>query len=310
MKTKVLLFLFCLLTLNVMGQGTIKYQPKQTTTQKSSGGGQKKKNTGSSGTKKQPVSKPAAEDAGYDVSFTCNVSSATLYIDGIANGTASGSRFLKTGSHSIKLSANGYEDYTRSITVNRQNTAFSFSMTKKAEPARQQSQQPSNSSKQALSPDNNVSLIDYLTGPMGRKVNSLPDMTRQGIKSLLAGSYTIDEERGFYIWSSGNPNLKNNVYHGIPLYYFSCDFKENDKIYRMHYKFEIESNKKTESQMYDILDEIVKDFHRIGINIQYQRIDEQYTKATGEIIYGDSKYKIVLEKVGAWRIDIYRMVNG
>lgn len=205
------------------------------------------------------------------------MSSATLYIDGIANGTASGSRFLKTGSHSIKLSASGYEDYTRSITVNRQNTAFSFSMTKKAAPARQQSQQPSNSSKQTLTSDNNFSLIDNLSGPMGRKVNSLPDITPQMVKNLLSGSYEVDDTRGdanaprIYVWGMDNPSLLNIVYHGIPMYFFLCSFSSNGKVNRIVYEFEIHEDLKTESQMFAILDEVVKDFHRIGINIQYVR---------------------------------------
>ena len=56
---------------------------------------------------KRQEQKPV-EAAGYDVSFNCNVPSATLYIDGNNNGTASGSRFLKTGSHTVKLHADGY----------------------------------------------------------------------------------------------------------------------------------------------------------------------------------------------------------
>ena len=43
----------------------------------------------------KPTPKPA-EAAGYDVTFTCNVPSALLSIDGVASGTASGTRFLKT----------------------------------------------------------------------------------------------------------------------------------------------------------------------------------------------------------------------
>ena len=57
----------------------------------------------------QPKPRQEVEAAGYDVTFTCNVPSATMLIDGMANGTASGSRFLKTGSHTVKLVAEGYE---------------------------------------------------------------------------------------------------------------------------------------------------------------------------------------------------------
>ena len=75
----------------------------------------------------KPSPKPA-EPTGYDVSFSCNVSSATLYIDGTSYGLVSGTRFLKTGSHSIKLEADGYEPLTNNITVNSANTWFSFTM--------------------------------------------------------------------------------------------------------------------------------------------------------------------------------------
>ena len=72
---------------------------------------------------------PAPEPAAYEVSLTSNVSDATIYIDGVNYGTASGSRMLKPGSHTIKLTADGYRDYDNSIIVDRNNTQFYFSMT-------------------------------------------------------------------------------------------------------------------------------------------------------------------------------------
>ena len=72
-----------------------------------------------------------AEAAGYEVTFSCNVPSASMAIDGIASGTANGSRFLKTGSHTVKLTADGYEDYSQTITVNSRQRSFSLTMTKK-----------------------------------------------------------------------------------------------------------------------------------------------------------------------------------
>lgn len=76
---------------------------------------------------KKQTSKPI-EPSGYDVSFTCNVSSATLYIDGTSYGSVSGTRFLKTGLHSIKLEADGYEPLTSSIEVSSTKTSFPFTM--------------------------------------------------------------------------------------------------------------------------------------------------------------------------------------
>ena len=58
------------------------------------------------------------EATGYDVTFTCNVPSALLSIDGIPYGTASGTRFLKTGKHNIEVTADNYVDYSRTFVVN------------------------------------------------------------------------------------------------------------------------------------------------------------------------------------------------
>ena len=119
MKTKTLLLLLLLsvTAADVMAQGVIeRRKSKPATTQQA---------------KPKPAPRPTPEEAGYDVTFSCNVPSATLYIDGNANGNPSGSRFLKTGSHTIKVTANGYEEYSRQITVNRENRTCNISLVKK-----------------------------------------------------------------------------------------------------------------------------------------------------------------------------------
>ena len=159
MRTKLLLFFFCLSVLGGMGQGTITRnkckscgkvvsqcpykgkhpkpkpdKPKQTPKPK-----QDKPKQTPKPTKDKPkqtpeqTPKPEPEAAGYDVTFTCNVSSANLSIDGTSYGAVAGTRFLKTGSHTISLTAEGYENYSRTITVNRQNRSFHFAMTEKEE---------------------------------------------------------------------------------------------------------------------------------------------------------------------------------
>ncbi|MGM9693632.1 MAG: SUMF1/EgtB/PvdO family nonheme iron enzyme, partial [Alloprevotella sp.] len=125
MKTKLLLFFFCLSVLGSMGQGTISRHPKP---QQEKPKQKPKKET----PKPTPKPKPKPEAAGYDVTFTCNVSTANLSIDGTSYGAVAGTRFLKTGSHTIRLTAEGYENYSRTITVNRQNRSFHFAMTEKA----------------------------------------------------------------------------------------------------------------------------------------------------------------------------------
>ena len=75
----------------------------------------------------KPNPKPA-EAAGYDVTFTCNVPSALLSIDGVPSGTASGTRFLKTGSHSIQVTADNYVDYSGTFAVNSSSRSVSVTL--------------------------------------------------------------------------------------------------------------------------------------------------------------------------------------
>ena len=106
-----------------------KQQTTETTTNKKK---ENKKKTESS-PKREEQSKPRqeVEAAGYDVTFTCNVPSATMMIDGVSYGDANCTQFLKTGSHTVKLVADGYEDYSQSITVNSKQRSFTLSMTEK-----------------------------------------------------------------------------------------------------------------------------------------------------------------------------------
>ncbi len=152
MKTRLLLFLFCISAIAAMGQGTVTrnkcktcgkavaqcpykgQHPKPTvTTQSKSSVKPIPKSAAKS--KQEPVPAPEPEAAGYDVTFTCNVPSASLTIEGTSYGAVDGTRFLKTGTHSVKLTAEGYEDLVQTINVNRQHTSFQLTMTKKAGPS-------------------------------------------------------------------------------------------------------------------------------------------------------------------------------
>ena len=75
----------------------------------------------------KPHPKPV-EAAGYDVSFSCNVPSALLSIDGVPNGTASGTRFLKTGKHNIEVTADNYVDYSGTFAVNSSSRRVSITL--------------------------------------------------------------------------------------------------------------------------------------------------------------------------------------
>ena len=75
------------------------------------------------------VSRPA-ELTAYDVTFSCNVSDADMFIDGNDYGHPIGTRTLKIGSHQVVLVAQGYEDYTDTIQVKSGITSFDFKMTR------------------------------------------------------------------------------------------------------------------------------------------------------------------------------------
>ena len=142
MKQKlILLCLFLMCSFAMMGQnpnttGTITRQRKstqqQTTTQGSGTAKKKKTPPKQSQTPRQQT--VSATPTAYDVIFSCNVPTATLYIDGNNYGTPSGTRTLKTGNHSIRLTAEGYEDYQTTITVSANSQSFSLTMKKKPEP--------------------------------------------------------------------------------------------------------------------------------------------------------------------------------
>ena len=89
-----------------------------------------------SSTQELPDRVTTAEPTALDVTFSCNVNEAAMYIDGNEYGRPKGTRTLKTGDHIVKLVAEGYEDYTTTINVAAGNTSFDFKMTKKvpAEP--------------------------------------------------------------------------------------------------------------------------------------------------------------------------------
>lgn len=83
--------------------------------------------------KSTPESRPAApvEAAGYDVTFSCNALGARIVVDGTSIVADAGSLFLRTGSHTVRVTAEGYEDYSSSFSVNSSHRTCSISMTKK-----------------------------------------------------------------------------------------------------------------------------------------------------------------------------------
>ena len=82
-------------------------------------------------TQEVPARVTAEDPTALDVTFSCNVNEADMYIDGNEYGRPNGTRTLKTGEHQVKLVAEGYEDYTTTIHVAVGSTSFNIKMTKK-----------------------------------------------------------------------------------------------------------------------------------------------------------------------------------
>lgn len=140
MRFKLLSLLFLIFTINVMGQGIITGpKPKKTTTVENKS--------------KEKIAKPRTTESkcsqcgkvlsrcqynghhpsGFEVSFACTTPEAKtkLIIDGVEYGEANGKKYLSVGTHKMKVVADEYEDFERSITVDSPSNVISFAMTKK-----------------------------------------------------------------------------------------------------------------------------------------------------------------------------------
>ena len=129
----------------------------------------------------KPTPKPA-EAAGYDVTFTCNVPSALLSIDGVASGTASGRRFLKTGRHSIQVTADNYVDYSGTFAVNSSSRSVSVTLQKVA--------------------GYDVTFTCNVPSAL-LSIDSVPSGTASGTRFLKTGSHSIQVTADNYVGYSG-----------------------------------------------------------------------------------------------------------
>ena len=112
-------------------------KPKTTTTNKT-------KTTSKTSSKTTQRSKPSSStnrsnatshsssatnsSAVYDVSFTCNMSDADLYIDDVYMGDANGTYSIKAGAHHVHVVAGGCDDYTTTIHVSNSKRSFKLAM--------------------------------------------------------------------------------------------------------------------------------------------------------------------------------------
>ena len=131
MRKYILFFLLFAFTLNATAQSQITRKPKKE--QSAAKPKQKPANKPAAKPKPTPAPRPTApvEAAGYDVTFSCNAPGARIEVDGTSIVSDAGSLFLRTGSHTVRVTAAGYEDYSSSFSVNSSHRTCSISMTKK-----------------------------------------------------------------------------------------------------------------------------------------------------------------------------------
>ncbi|MCQ2260691.1 MAG: SUMF1/EgtB/PvdO family nonheme iron enzyme [Bacteroidales bacterium] len=128
MKKILVVLLMHLLVLGAVAQAPIKRVPNPPPQKTQASNSGKSKPQVSNSNKSKPQGSTTSEASGYDVTFSCNVSSATMYIDGSSSGSPSGSMYLRRGSHQIKVVAEGYEDYTGSFTVSSSSRRVSIDL--------------------------------------------------------------------------------------------------------------------------------------------------------------------------------------
>ena len=133
MRKYILFFLLLAFTLNATAQTQITRKPKKEQSAAKPKPKPANKPAAKPKPKPTPAPRPAApiEAAGYDVTFSCNAPGARIVVDGTSIVADAGSLFLRTGSHTVRVTAEGYEDYSSSFSVNSSHRTCSISMTKK-----------------------------------------------------------------------------------------------------------------------------------------------------------------------------------
>ena len=69
-----------------------------------------------------------------NITISCTNPQATLYIDGVQQGTASGTKQTSFGQHSVRLVAEGWREYTGTINVTEQQRTFNLPMEELQQP--------------------------------------------------------------------------------------------------------------------------------------------------------------------------------
>lgn len=155
-------------------------------------------------------------------------------------------------------------------------------------------------------------LARYLVYPLGtieinmlEKSNSYNSIT-EAVKNCYTLSSTSDANR-IWVYANNNPTL-NYKYHGLPFYNFCIDRAPKYDWHRdLLYGFEISKENMTRG-VYDYLDLIVSDLNELGFPISYQKKNDEYIKAKGEIRVGDVELEIEVNDYGSvyqYQIKLY-----
>ncbi len=217
MKKYIIILISMLLFAGSMANAqTIKHSKQKTKTEQlkthnKSSRDKKSQKAESSSSQSSQATNRHAETTAYDVTFTCNVNNADMYIDGNDYGKPNGTRTLKTGSHQVKLVAEGFEEYTTSIHVKAGSTSFYFKMTKE-----------SHKTKSETFTVNGISFdmifVEGGTFTMGASREQDKDATsyeqpshQVTLSSFYIGKYEVTQELWEAVMGNNPSNFKDNL---------------------------------------------------------------------------------------------------
>jgi hypothetical protein len=132
----------------------------------------------------------------YDISFSSNPSGAKIYINNQYKGTTPKSLTLEEGNYTVRLSMNGYEDYTETINLDR-NISRNITLT-------------------PIQQNYNLSVSSNPSGASIYLNNSYYGQTPMTI-SLIEGNYNLQLQMNGYDNYTETINLNRNISRNITL---------------------------------------------------------------------------------------------
>lgn len=216
---------------------------------------------------KKKMARPVKKPVVYNVTFESNVPTAALFIDGnykcmIVEGCS-----LKAGRYPIRLVADGYYEITDTINVKATSTNFKYEM-------------------QVI--EKTLSLCDMLYTAMGLDDVNIFTNNLGVIMNRLSNLYQIDDKSdeshySYFIDMFDNaPKVIRYRNWDLDTYTFMEDKNnmERTSIYRFSFS---KTNYPTLDGMYGVLDEIVKEFEKLGFKLSYTKYDNEWSKAGGRV---------------------------